>query len=129
MSPFLHRSLVCAALAAGLCVPANAEDIVRVLIARPVRDCGDDFPIHVRTHLNGAVTINRRPVASNSFKSELDEIYKTRAERVVYFESDADVAFASAASVLAVFKSIPGLYIALVTDKIRSAPCFTFKIR
>lgn len=127
-----HRSLVCLVLAAGICQFARADDAVRVLIARPetriIEDC-DYGVIHVRTQSNGSITINGRPVGSSSLKAALDDIYRTRVERVVYFGSDADVPFASVASVMVVLKSIPNLYIALVTDKIRSARCFTFKVR
>ena len=116
----------------GCCLSASAEDVIGVLIAKPdiraINACGDGFEIHLRTHSNGSISINGRPIALKSFKSQLDEIYSTRAERVVYFESDADVPFASVASVLAVCKSIPNLHVVLVTDKIRSAPCLTFQV-
>jgi biopolymer transport protein ExbD len=132
MSSILHRSLVCVALGTWICRSASADDVVHVLIARPetriIEDC-DDGVIRVRTQSNRSIMINGRPIISNSLKAALDDIYRTRAERAVYVESDADVSFASIASVMAVLKSIPNLYIVLVTDKIRSARCFTFKVR
>jgi biopolymer transport protein TolR len=62
--------------------------------------------------------INETPVAKNDLESKLNEIYSTRAEKVMFIKGDPNLDFQEVASVIDMAKGIGVDHIGLITPKI-----------
>ncbi len=62
--------------------------------------------------------INETPVAKNDLESKLNEIYSTRAEKVMFVKGDANLDFQAVASVIDIGHAVGVDHIGLITPKI-----------
>lgn len=62
--------------------------------------------------------INETPVAKNDLENKLNEIYSTRAEKVMFVKGDANLDFQAVATVIDIGKGIGVDHIGLITPKI-----------
>lgn len=62
--------------------------------------------------------INQTDVAKNQLKTQLDQIYSTRAEKVMFVLGDPNLNFSSVAEVIDVAHSVGVDHIGLITPKI-----------
>ena len=61
--------------------------------------------------------INQTDVASNQLKTQLDQIYATRAEKVMFVQGDPNLNFSSVAQVIDIGHSVGVDHIGLITPK------------
>jgi biopolymer transport protein ExbD len=61
--------------------------------------------------------INQTDVASNQLKTQLDNIYSTRAEKVMFVQGDPNLNFSSVANVIDIAHSVGVDHIGLITPK------------
>ncbi|HEX4037915.1 MAG TPA: biopolymer transporter ExbD [Acidobacteriaceae bacterium] len=62
--------------------------------------------------------INETPVAKNDLESKLNEIFSTRAEKVMFIKGDPNLDFQEVASVIDIAKGIGVDHIGIITPKI-----------
>jgi biopolymer transport protein TolR len=62
--------------------------------------------------------INQTDVAFNQLKTQLDQIYSTRAEKVMFIQGDPNLNFSSVAQVIDVAHAVGVDHIGLITPKI-----------
>jgi len=62
--------------------------------------------------------INETPVAKNDLETKLNEIYSTRAEKVLFIKGDPNLDFQEVASVIDIGKGIGVDHIGIITPKI-----------
>ncbi len=62
--------------------------------------------------------INETPIARNDLESKLNEIYSTRAEKVMFVKGDANLDFQAVATVIDVGHAVGVDHIGLITPKI-----------
>lgn len=67
---------------------------------------------------NPSYMINETPVAKNDLESKLNEIYSTRAEKVMFIKGDPNLDFQEVASVIDIGKGIGVDHIGIITPKI-----------
>jgi biopolymer transport protein TolR len=67
---------------------------------------------------NPSYMINETPVAKNDLESKLNEIYSTRAEKVMFIKGDPNLDFQEVASVIDMGKGIGVDHIGIITPKI-----------
>jgi biopolymer transport protein TolR len=63
-------------------------------------------------------TINQTPVAKSDLESKLNEIFATRAEKVMFVKGDPNLDFQSVATVIDIGHSVGVDHIGLITPKI-----------
>ncbi len=61
--------------------------------------------------------INETDIASNQLRSKLDEIYSTRAEKVMFVQGDPNLNFSSVAAVIDIGHAVGVDHIGLITPK------------
>ena len=61
--------------------------------------------------------INETDIAGNQLRSKLDEIYSTRAEKVMFVQGDPNLNFSSVASVIDIGHAVGVDHIGLITPK------------
>ena len=67
------------------------------------------------------ITINRQPVARADLESRIREIYKARAERVLFIKASEDLEFENISEVIdAAHGAFPDIKVGLITAKIES---------
>ncbi|HVT98800.1 MAG TPA: biopolymer transporter ExbD [Acidobacteriaceae bacterium] len=64
--------------------------------------------------------INETPVAKNDLESKLNEIYSTRAEKVMFVKGDPNLDFQAVASVIDIGHAVGVDHIGLVTPKMQA---------
>jgi biopolymer transport protein ExbD len=110
----------------------SATPVVTVLLPSPdpdpQLDC-DMGPVFVRVGLGGTIVVNGRSVSKHTLRGRLEEIFRTKAERLMFFEADSRLRFGGVLSILEQCKSIPNLTIALVTSSIQKSQCFVLPAR
>lgn len=62
--------------------------------------------------------INQTDVAGNQLRTQLDQIYATRAEKVMFIQGDPNLNFSSVAQVIDIGHSVGVDHIGLITPKI-----------
>ena len=62
--------------------------------------------------------INETPVAKNDLENKLNEIYSTRAEKVMFVKGDANLDFQAVATVIDIGHAVGVDHIGLITPKI-----------
>lgn len=69
----------------------------------------------------GVVKINQTPVSWDQLGPELEDIYKTRAEKVLFVKADKDIEFQQVARAIDIAKGEdPSIQVGLLTPKIES---------
>ena len=122
----LTRCVAALLLALSL-LPSNAGATITALLARPdsypLIDC-DRGPIFVTVASNRTIAVNGKVVKAFALRKHLEEIFRNRVERLIYFEGDPSLQFGTVMTVMDKCNSIPDLRIALVTTSIKNSQCF-----
>ncbi|HEV2022424.1 MAG TPA: hypothetical protein VGQ94_07825 [Terriglobales bacterium] len=86
--------------------------------------CGDWRGTLVLLSKQGSIQINQQTIATNAFPSELQQIYRSRTERVLWVKADPQL---DAQEVLTVIdhanSAVPDLQIGLLTPTAEKEPC------
>jgi biopolymer transport protein ExbD/biopolymer transport protein TolR len=72
--------------------------------ATPLPHLPEPGVVVVQVLADGSLRINQEPVSWENLKSRLEEIYKMRANRVVFIQGDAVVEFSQVARVIDVMR-------------------------
>jgi biopolymer transport protein ExbD len=79
----------------------------------------DDRTIVVQVLDGGVLKINETPETWDQLGTELGNIYKTRAEKVMFVKADDDIPFAQVARVIDITQGVdPSIKVGLMTKKI-----------
>lgn len=62
--------------------------------------------------------INETPIAKDQLRAQLDQIYSTRAEKVLFVKADPDLTYSSVAEVIDIGHSVGVDHIGLITPKV-----------
>ena len=95
------------------------------LVPQPPKDKSQPPPqrtivVQIINGVNGipSYKINETDIAKNQLKTQLDQIYSTRAEKVMFVQGDPSVNFSSVAEVIDIGHSVSVDHIGLITPKI-----------
>ncbi|PSH04820.1 MAG: biopolymer transporter ExbD [Acidobacteria bacterium] len=80
----------------------------------------DQRTIVVQVHKNGAIKINQDDVPIDKLQGRLEDIFKTRAEKVAFVKGDEDLTFADVASVIDKVHAAGVDKVGLITAKIEA---------
>jgi hypothetical protein len=113
-----HLAYITLPLAAGLVAsillsPVNGlrapQTGVPIRVASDTCFCGDLGDQVIFLHIStGRLSINSQEVDRRSLAGRLAEIYRTRAEKVLYLSADDDVPFQVVADVVDIVQHLPG---------------------
>ncbi|MGH9783879.1 MAG: ExbD/TolR family protein [Terriglobia bacterium] len=78
----------------------------------------DDRTVVVSVKTGGELLINQDPVTLGQLGPQLNEIFRTRAERVMFVRGDPEVLFADVAQVIDIAKGVGVDKIGLITARI-----------
>ncbi len=93
---------------------------LQALIPQPPQDQkqqSDERAVVLEVNADGSVAINQQPVAIDQLKDRLTEIFKTRAERVVFVKGDPKLDFSAVARVIDIAQGAGIDHIGLMTAK------------
>jgi biopolymer transport protein ExbD len=96
-----------------------------VELARNCEDCGDARTVVIRVLKGADVMLNQEKHKRGELEGLLHDIYKTRAERVVFVEADLDLPFQHVVEVVDIVQSQVD-YVALVTPSVEKMPGLLF---
>ena len=86
---------------------------------KPEQEVPDDMrTVVVSVNQGGAMLINQDPVTKDQLGARLTEIFKTRAERVMFVKGDPEILFGDVAEVIDIAKGAQIDKIGLITAKI-----------
>ncbi|OFV97233.1 MAG: biopolymer transporter ExbD [Acidobacteria bacterium RIFCSPLOWO2_02_FULL_61_28] len=86
---------------------------------KPEQEVPDDMrTVVVSVNQGGALLINQDPVTKDQLGARLTEIFKTRAERVMFVKGDPEILFGDVAEVIDIAKGAQIDKIGLITAKI-----------
>ena len=95
------------------------------LVPQPPKDKSQPPPqqtivVQIINGVNGipSYKINETDIAKNQLKTQLDRIYSTRAEKVMFVQGDPNVNFSSVAEVIDIGHSVGVDHIGLITPRI-----------
>ena len=80
----------------------------------------DTRTVVVQVGKNGAIMINQEPIDESRLGSRLEDIFKTRAERVVFVEGDPDLLYQSVARVIDIAHGAGIDKVGLMTEKVKA---------
>jgi biopolymer transport protein ExbD len=80
----------------------------------------DERTVVVSVNQGGQYLINQTPVTLDQLGPQLNEIFRTRAERIMFVRGDPDVLFADVAQVIDIAKGVGIDKIGLITVKIEA---------
>ena len=80
----------------------------------------DTRTVVVQINKNGAIMINQEPIEESRLGARLEDIFKTRAERVVFVEGDPDLLYQSVARVIDIAHGAGIDKVGLMTEKVKS---------
>jgi biopolymer transport protein ExbD len=102
--------------------PRGLDALVPQPPKNPNQEQPNDRTIVVQVQAGGGgvptYMINETPVAKNDLESKLNEIYATRAEKVMFVKGDPNLDFQAVASVIDVGHAVGVDHIGLITPKI-----------
>lgn len=78
----------------------------------------DTHTIVVSVEAGNHIKINETPVDENALGSQLDDIFKTRNERIIFIKGDSDLPFADVARVIDIAKGVNIDKIGLITHNL-----------
>jgi biopolymer transport protein TolR len=98
------------------------------LVPQPPKDKSQPPPqqtivVQIINGVNGipSYKINEMDIAKNQLKTRLDQIYSTRAEKVMFVQGDPNVNFSSVAEIIDIGHSVGVDHIGLITPKIAAS--------
>jgi biopolymer transport protein TolR len=81
----------------------------------------NDPTIVVQVLDHGVIKVNQTPVTWDTLGSELENIYKTRAQKVMFVKGDDDIPFALIAHVIDITKGVdPSIMVGILTPKMQA---------
>jgi biopolymer transport protein ExbD len=102
--------------------PKGLDALVPQPPKNPQQDQPNDRTIVVQIANNPSgvpsYKINQTDVANNQLRTQLDQIYSTRAEKVMFVQGDPNLNFSSVAQVIDIAHSVGVDHIGLITPKI-----------
>lgn len=91
-------------------------------------DCGDRRDIFVHISSENSLRINGETVQRKTLGDRFKEIYRVRAERVLFVSADPDVSFQDVVGIMDVARgSVTNLYVSLLTPAAQKEPCLFIK--
>jgi biopolymer transport protein ExbD len=81
----------------------------------------DDRTVVVSIDATGALKINQDPVEKQYLAAQLVEIFKTRAERIMFVRGDPNILFGSVAEVIDIARGAQIDKIGLITEQVEEA--------
>jgi biopolymer transport protein TolR len=122
VTPFIDVLLVLLIIFMAI-VPVTPTGL-RALVPQPPKDKSQPPPqqtivVQIADGANGipSYKINQTNVAKNELKTQLDRIYSTRAEKVMFVQGDPNVDFSTVAEVVDIGHSVGVDNIGLITPK------------
>lgn len=88
------------------------------LVPQPVPSRADSNPVVISLDLQHHLKINQQPVTLDHLEARLQEIYKTRNERVLFVKGDPGVSFDEVAQVIDIAKGAGVGEVGLITKAI-----------
>ena len=91
-------------------------------------ECGDSSIIVLQFSLDHSFRINSETVRTEDLRGRLREIFRLRAERVLFVRADPDFSFQEVVGVVDIAESaVTNLHVALLTPESEKEPCFAIK--
>lgn len=84
------------------------------------QDPDQDRTVVVSVNQGGQLMINQTPVTLDQLGPQLNEIFRTRAERIMFVRGDPEILFADVAQVIDIAKGVGIDKIGLITVKIEA---------
>jgi biopolymer transport protein ExbD len=80
----------------------------------------DTRTVVIQVNKNGGVMINQEPIDPSRLGARLEDIFKTRAERVVFVEGDPDLEYQAVAKVIDIAHGAGIEKVGLMTERVKS---------
>jgi biopolymer transport protein TolR len=87
---------------------------------QPPPDPNQDRTVVIVIDKDKSIKLNQDPIAEEKLGSRLEEIFRTRAERVVFVKGDPDLDFATVARAIDIAKGVQIDKIGIITPKIEA---------
>jgi biopolymer transport protein TolR len=87
---------------------------------QPPPDPTQDRTVVIQIEKDKSVKLNQDPIDINRLQARLEEVFKTRAERVVFVKGDKDLEFEAVAQAIDIAKGAGIDKIGLITPKIEA---------
>jgi biopolymer transport protein TolR len=87
---------------------------------QPPPDPNQDRTVVIQIEKDKSIKLNQDPIDINRLQARLEEVFKTRAERVVFVKGDKDLEFEAVAQAIDIAKGAGIDKIGLITPKIEA---------
>lgn len=84
------------------------------------QSAADTRTVVIQVNKNGAIMVNQDPIEESRLGARLEDIFKTRAERVVFVEGDPDLLYQSVARVIDIAHGAGIDKVGLMTEKVKA---------
>jgi biopolymer transport protein TolR len=84
------------------------------------QSAADTRTVVIQVNKNGAIMINQEPTDESRLGARLEDIFKTRAERVVFVEGDPDLLYQSVARVIDIAHGAGIDKVGLMTERVKA---------
>lgn len=84
------------------------------------QSAADTRTVVIQVNKNGAIMVNQDPIEESRLGARLEDIFKTRAERVVFVEGDPDLQYQSVARVIDIAHGAGIDKVGLMTAKVEA---------
>jgi biopolymer transport protein ExbD len=84
------------------------------------QSAADTRTVVIQVNKNGAIMINQEPTDESRLGARLEDIFKTRAERVVFVEGDPDLQYQSVARVIDIAHGAGIDKVGLMTERVKA---------
>ena len=80
----------------------------------------DTRTVVIQVNKNGSIMLNQEPIEESRLGTRLEDIFKTRAERVVFVEGDPDLLYQSVARVIDIAHGAGIDKVGLMTERVKA---------
>jgi biopolymer transport protein ExbD len=80
----------------------------------------DTRTVVIQVNKNGSIMLNQEPIEESRLGARLEDIFKTRAERVVFVEGDPDLLYQSVARVIDIAHGAGIDKVGLMTERVKA---------